>query len=172
MKRMTLLTALAMVFSLFAVTAAIAGPGPGAGEGEQAGDTLMTRTQTNDGECQGADDCPAGEMAAAQTQTRTQARTQAQDGECLAADDCPAGDQPKDQTQTQTRTQAETQAAECQADDCSADEALQVREQSRQNLTNRILAMLGAENAEVEGQYRLILNHMLQNMFWFGAMFI
>lgn len=173
MKRMTLLTALALVFSLFTVTAAIAGPGPGAGDGEQAGEPAMTQTaaqvQTRVGECQ-TDECQTSEMTQTQTQAQTQAQTQEKEqvGECQAGDDCPAGDQAK----TQTRTQTEAQLKECQADDCQGEEALMERVQTRERVMNQLLAMLGAENAEVEGQYRLILNLMLQNMIRFGAMFI
>lgn len=79
MRKMTLLTALALMFSLFTVTAAIAGQGPGAGDGEQAGELLMTRrttqTQMQDGECR-VDDCQTGEML------KTQERTRVRDGEC------------------------------------------------------------------------------------------
>jgi hypothetical protein len=39
---MTSLTALALMFSLFTVTAAIAGPGQGSGEADQAGEMVMT----------------------------------------------------------------------------------------------------------------------------------
>jgi len=168
MKRMTLLTALALVLSLFTVTAAIAAPDSGTGDAAQAGDTLMAKTHTNDGECKATDDCPAGEM----TQTQTQTQEKEQVGECPAGDDCPAGDQVKTQAKTQVRTQTEAQFEECQADDCQAEEALMEREQIREQLMNQILAMLGAENAEVEGQYRLFLNFMLQNMLGFRAMFI
>ena len=158
MKRMTLLTPLALVFSLFTVTAAIAGPGPGSGEGDQAGDTVMTQTQ--DRECQ-ADDCQTGEMVMTRTQTRTQ------DGECQA-DDCQAGEQVKAQAQTQARAHA----GECEGDDCQAEEALTTQEQVRERLVNRIAAMLGEGDAEVEGQYRLVLNLMLQNMLRYQAMFL
>ena len=173
MKRMTLLTALALVFSLFTVTAAIAGPGPGTGDGDQAGDLtrLQSQTMTNtDAACQG-DDCPVGDMV------RTQDRVQDGAGECLA-DDCPADDAPKTQTQTQTQAQTQTQtqaqlkSGECLADDCPADEALMSKEQIRERLTERVLAMLGAETAEVEGQYRNILNIMLQNMLQFRVLFV
>ena len=164
MKRMTLLTALALVLSLFTVTAAIAAPGEGTGDALQAGDTLMAKTHTNGGECQATDDCPAGAMV----MTRTQTQSQTQAGECLASDECPSGDQ----TKTQTKEQTATQAGECQADDCAADEAPLAKLQMRERLTERILAMLGAENADVEGQYRLILNLMLQNTLGFRAMFI
>lgn len=53
MKRTTLLTAVALGFSLFTVTAAIAGPGPGTGEGDHIGDTLrlQTHTRAQDGPC-------------------------------------------------------------------------------------------------------------------------
>jgi len=45
-------------------------------------------------------------------------------------------------------------------------------EQIRERLMNRALEMLGAENAEVEAQYRLILNLVWQNMLRFRAFFI
>jgi hypothetical protein len=101
MKRMTLLTTLALVFSLFTVTAAIAGSGPGTGQAEQAGDTLMAQRRTNGGECQAADDCQTGEQSMAQV---------------------------------------------------------------RERVMNKILAMLGAESAEAEAQYRHFLDNMLQKV--------
>lgn len=162
MKRMTLLTGLALVFSLFTVTAAIAGPGPGAGQAEQAGDTLTTQTRANDATCQG-DDCPAGDMV------RTQDRVQDQVGECQS-DDCPNGEPTKTQAQTQSRTQ--TKSGECQGDDCRTDEPIMTQLQTRERLTERLVAMLGAGNADVEAQYRLFLDLMLQNMFRLGAIFI
>jgi len=162
MKRMTLLTALALVFSLFTVTAAIAAPGEGTGDAAQAGDTLMAKTHTNDVECQVTDGCPAGATVMTQTQEKEQV------GECLAGNDCPAGDQTKEQTKEQTATQAK----ECQADDCAADEALMAKSQMRERLTERILAMLGAENPHAAGQYRLLVSFMLQNMFRFIPTFV
>ncbi len=135
MKRMTLLTVLALVFSLFTVTAAIAGSGPGTGDGEQSGDLdrLQADTRTNtDAACQG-DDCPAGDMV------RTQ--DQIQDG-----------------------------IGECEADDCQVGEESMA--QMRERVMNKLVAMLGAESAEVEGQYRHFLNIMLQNMLQFRVLFV
>jgi hypothetical protein len=131
MKRMTLLTALALVFSLFTVTAAIAGSGLGTGDSEQSGalDRIQAETQPNEAACQ-ADDCPAGD--AARTQTREMVKS-----------------------------------GDCQADDCPADEAPITQAQMRERLTNQILEMLGSKSAEVEAQYRHILNFMLQNMLRF-----
>jgi hypothetical protein len=131
MKRMTLLTALALVFSLFTVTAAIAGSGLGTGDSEQSGalDRIQAETQPNEAACQ-ADDCPAGD--AARTQTREMVKS-----------------------------------GDCQADDCPADEAPITQAQMRERLTNQILEMLGSKSAEVEAQYRHVLNFMLQNMLRF-----
>jgi hypothetical protein len=131
MKRMTLLTALALVFSLFTVAAAIAGSGLGTGDSEQSGalDRIQAETQPNEAACQ-ADDCPAGD--AARTQTREMVKS-----------------------------------GDCQADDCPADEAPITQAQMRERLTNQILEMLGSKSAEVEAQYRHILNFMLQNMLRF-----
>lgn len=162
MKRMTLLTALALAFSVFTVTAAIAGSGPGVGDGEQVGDftRLQAETQTNDAACQG-DECPVGEMVT--TQTRTQTQTQV--GECQP-DDCPAGDAVKEQT----KEMLEAQSGECAADDCQVGEESMV--QVRDRVMNEIVAMLGAEHAEIEGQYRQILNFRLQNMLQLRVLFV
>ena len=157
MKRMTLLTALALVFSLFTVTTAIAARGEGTRGVVQGGDTLMAKTHNNEGKCQATDDCPAGVMV--MTQTRNQNQTQTQASECLAGDDCPAGDQTKTQTREQTATQTK---------DFQADEAVMLRER----VMNRILEMLSAENAEVEAQYRLLVSFMLQNMHGFIPTFV
>jgi hypothetical protein len=155
MKRMTLLTALALVFSLFTVTAAIAGSGLGTGDSEQSGalDRIQAETQPNEAACQ-ADDCPAGDAA------RTQTREMVKSGDCQA-DDCPAGDAARTQTREMVKS------GDCQADDCPADEAPITQAQMRERLTNQILEMLGSKSAEVEAQYRHILNFMLQNMLRF-----
>ena len=168
MKRMTLLTALALVFSLFTVTAAIASSGPGTGDSEQPGelDRVQAKTQPNDAACQG-DDCPAGDMV--RTQTRTQTQTQV--GECQS-DDCPASDAVKEQTKEQTKEMLKAQVGECQADDCPADEAPMTQAQMRERLTNQILEMLGSKSAEVEAQYRHILSFMLQNMLRLRVLFV
>jgi hypothetical protein len=158
MKRMALLTALTLVFSLFTVTAAIAGSGPGTGDSEQSGELnrVQALAQPNDAACQG-DECPVGERV------RTQEQAQENVAEC-PTEECPTGEP--------TKTQTQTKSGECLADDCSADEALMAREQTRERFVERVLEMCGAENAEVEAQYRLIMNLMLQNMFRFRAMFI
>jgi hypothetical protein len=162
MKRMTLFTSLVLVLSLFTVTAAIAGSGPGVRDGDQSGGVATTQeqTRTNDATCQG-DDCPAGDMV------RLQDRVQDQVGECQS-DDCPTGEP----TKAQTQTQAQLKSGECLADDCQADEALMANEQIRERFMNRLLEMLGAETAEVEGQYRLLLNFILQNMLQFRVLFV
>ncbi len=74
MKRMTLLTALALVFSLFTVTTAIAAQGEGTRDAVQGGNTLMAKTHNNEGKCQATDDCPAGAMVMTQTRIRTKPR--------------------------------------------------------------------------------------------------
>ena len=165
MKRMTLLTVLALVFSLFTVTAAIAGSGPGTGDGEQSGDLdrLQADTRTNtDAACQG-DDCPAGDMV------RTQDQIQDGIGEC-EADDCPAGDPTKEQTKEQTKEMAKAQSGECEADDCQVGEESMA--QMRERVMNKLVAMLGAGSAEVEAQYRLFLDNMLQKMLQLKVLFV
>lgn len=149
MKRMTLLTVLALVFSLFTVTAAIAGPGPGTGEGDQDRDCRVV---------DGMSDCDFD-------QDRIQAKTNAPDVE---------QPQTKEQAQNQNqyRYEYQNQVGECQAEDCPTEDAPMTQEQIRERVMTRILEMLGAESAEVEGQYRFILNLMLQNMLRFRVLFI
>jgi len=93
MKRMTFLTALALVFSLFTVTAAIAaGPGPVDGHGSRAGEMVTTQartqTQTQADACQAAE-CQAGEIVP--TQTRTQAKTRSMSARRLTRDPSASG---------------------------------------------------------------------------------
>lgn len=160
MKRMTLLTALALVFSLFTVTAAIASSGLGTGDSEQSGalDRIQAKTQPNEAACQG-DECPVGDMVRAQDQAKDGA------GEC-PAEECPAGDAARTQTREMVKS------GECQADDCPADEAPMTQAQMRERLTNQILEMLGSKSAEVEAQYRHILSFMLQNMLRLRVLFV
>ncbi len=170
MKRMTLLTALALVFSLFTVTAAIASSGLGTGDSEQSGalDRIQAKAEPNEAACQG-DDCPVSDMA------RTQG--QAKDGadECQA-EECPAGDAAKEQTKEQAKEQTKTkemlkaQSGECLADDCPADEALMV--QVRERVMTKLIAMLGAEDAEVAAQYRLFSDNMWQKMLGLRVLFL
>ncbi|MCL1693868.1 MAG: hypothetical protein M3096_09305 [Actinomycetia bacterium] len=160
MKRMTLLTVLALVFSLFTVTAAIAGSGPGTGDGGQSGelDRLQAQTTTNtDAACQG-DDCPAGDMV------RTQ--EQAKDGadECQA-DDCQSGDAVKTQTKEMLKS------GECEAGECEDGEGSMAQMWNRERLMTKLVAMLGAESPEVEAQYRLFLDNMLQKMLGLRVLF-
>jgi hypothetical protein len=160
MKRMTLLTALALVFSLFTVTAAIAGSGLGTGDSEQSGalNRIQAKTQPNEAACQG-DDCPVGHMV------RTQ--EQAKDGadECQA-EECPAGDAVKTQTKKMLKS------GECEAGECEAGEESMSQVWNRERLMTRLVAMLGAENAEVEAQYRLFLDIMLQKMLRLRVLFL
>jgi hypothetical protein len=160
MKRMTLLTALALVFSLFTVTAAIAGSGLGTGDSEQSGalNRIQAKTQPNEAACQG-DDCPVGHMV------RTQ--EQAKDGadECQA-EECPAGDAVKTQTKEMLKS------GECEAGECEAGEESMSQVWNRERLMTRLVAMLGAENAEVEAQYRLFLDIMLQKMLRLRVLFL
>jgi len=160
MKRMTLLTALALVFSLFTVTAAIAGSGLGTGDSEQSGalNRIQAKTQPNEAACQG-DDCPVGHMV------RTQ--EQAKDGadECQA-EECPAGDAVKTQTKRMLKS------GECEAGECEAGEESMSQVWNRERLMTRLVAMLGAESAQVEGQYRHVLNFMLHNMLQLRVLFV
>ena len=146
MKRMTLLTALALVFSLFAVTAAIAAPGLGAGEGDQDRDCRVVEDEVSD--CVPVQDRLMNKTSVPdEEQPQTEAQVQ---------------------NQNQNRNQIQDQVDECETDQCEADEALNLQEryqlQLRERLTVRIIEMLGAEGEEVDGQYRVILNLMLN--FW------
>jgi len=169
MKRMTLLTALALVFSLFAVTAAIAAPGVDAGEGDQDRDCRVVDGVSDcdfeQDRIQAKTNAPDEEQPETKEQVQNQNQNQNQVGEC-EADDCQSGEM------TQTQAQNREQVGECQADDCPAEDALKAQNQIQERLMNRILEMVGAESAEVEGQYRLILNVMLQNMLRFRVLFI
>ncbi|MFV9672309.1 MAG: hypothetical protein ACNYZH_03705 [Acidimicrobiia bacterium] len=171
MKRMTLLTALALVFSLFAVTAAIAAPGVDAGEGDQDRDCRVvdgvSDCDFDRDRIQAETNAPSEEQPETKEQVQNQNQNQNQDGEC-EAEDCQSGEM----TQTQTQTRLQEPVGECQADDCPAEDALKAQNQIQERLMNRILEMVGAESAEVEGQYRLILNVMLQNMLRFRVLFI
>jgi hypothetical protein len=160
MKRMTLLTALALVFSLFTVTAAIASSGPGTGDSEQPGelDRVQAKTQPNYAACQG-DDCPSGDMVRTQEQAKDGA------GECQA-DDCQSGDAVKTQTKKMLKS------GECEAGECEAGEESMSQVWNRERLMTRLVAMLGAENAEVEAQYRLFLDNMLQKMLHLRVLFL
>ena len=123
---MTLLVSLIMVFSLFAVTAAVAGPGPGTGDGERVGETVMTQTQeraevhADDSPCVAGDEAPECEPVRERTQTREQVQEREYDGACAGTDEeCEAA---KERTQTRAQNQVRQDggtcigiAAECEA---------------------------------------------------------
>jgi hypothetical protein len=158
MKRMTFLTVLALVFSLFTVTAAIAaGPGSVDGAGNQAGAMDRLQAQTKAPEC-GAAECPAGEIVKVQTQTQTQTQTRTQaktNGDACQAAECPAGEI----VQAQTQTQARTMIHECQtADRGSECDPPAVQDQIRERVMERLATMIGtdAENSEYRSIFRLM----------------
>jgi hypothetical protein len=154
---MTLLPALALVFSLFAVTPALAGAGPGPGDGDQPGDTVRSQdrdqVRAQDETCRAdlqESDCdPAREQTREQTQTRTST---------------PEQDQPL--TREQVQNQNREQVGECSDDapgtDCDETrEAL--RQQARRQLWEQIAAMFGS-NAE-SAVYRHVFRSMWMYMF-------
>ncbi len=159
MKRMTSLTALALVFSLFTVTAAIAGIGADSNEGVQEPDPIMKqdRIQASDpvAVC-GADDAvpecvPARDQTREETQTRTNDATEEQK-----------------QTREQAREQNENRelVAECQAGDPeSGCEPLRVetRTQVRESLMERIAAMVAPDGEAAE--YRRMFQHVWMYVF-------
>ncbi len=152
MKRMTLLTALVLVFSLFAVTAAIAAPGLGVGEGDQDRDCRVVDAVSDCG-----------------NHDRDQAQTNAPDEEQpQTKEEVPNQNQVQNQVQNQNRHQYEN--VKCLSEDCQAEEAVQEEIRERSELTNRVALMFGAEGEEFVGRYRLALNFMLQNFLRFVAL--
>lgn len=170
MKRMTFLTALALVFSLFTVTAAIAaGPGPVDGAGNQAGAMDRFQAQMKAPEC-GAAECPAGDMVKVQTQTQTQTQTRTQattTADACQAAECPAGEV----VQTQTQTQARTMVHECQAVDPGSEcGPPAVPDQVEKRLMQRLATMTGTD-AEIS-EYRFIFRFVWMYMYRFQALFL
>ena len=177
MKRMTSLTALALVFSLFTVTAAIAGIGADSNEGVQEPDPIMKqdRIQASDpvAVC-GADDAvpecvPARDQTREETQTRTNDATEEQK---QTREETQTRTNDATEEQKQTREQAREQnenrelVAECQAGDPeSGCEPLRVetRTQVRESLMERIAAMVAPDGEAAE--YRRMFQHVWMYVF-------
>lgn len=159
MKRITLLTVVALVFSLFTVTAAIAGPGPDSREGAQVPDPItkqdrdqvqarvsdsdQDQAQTRDQEQARSSD-PEQDRA----QTREQAQARVSDP-----------DQDQEQTQEETQNQIREQVGDCSGDSSGTD-CDPIREETRTEAHNRVMdrfaAMIGDDGEGAE--YR----HMFQ----------
>jgi len=152
---MTLLVSLIMVFSLFAVTAAVAGPGPGTGEGDRVGETVMTQTQeraevhADDAPCATGDEASECEPVRERTQTREQNQVREDDGQCVGtAAECEAVRDPikaRDRDQTRTNDGACTEAGT----DCDPAREM-TRTEAYERIMERVAAYVGDSG---EGEY-------------------
>ncbi len=157
MKRITLLTVVALVFSLFTVTAAIAGPGPDSREGAQVPDPI-TKQDRDQVQARVSD----SDQDQAQTRDQEQVRSsdpeqdRAQTREQARVSD---PDQDQEQTQEETQNQIREQVGDCSGDSSGTD-CDPIREETRTEAHNRVMdrfaAMIGDDGEGAE--YR----HMFQ----------
>ena len=159
MKRITLLTVVALVFSLFTVTAAIAGPGPDSREGAQVPDPI-TKQDRDQVQARSSDPDQGQEQAREQVQARSsdpdQGQEQAREQVQARSSD---PDQDREQTQEETQNQIREQAGDCSGDSSGTD-CDPIREETRTEAHNRVMdrfaAMIGDDGKSAE--YR----HMFQ----------
>ena len=155
MKRMTLLVSLIMVFSVFAVTAAVAGPGPGPGEGDRVGETVMTQTQeraqvhVDDAPCVAGDEASECDPVRERTQAHEQNQVRDSDGECVGTDaECEAV---QDRTQVRDRDQVRATDGACTeaGSECEPARAT-TRTEAYERMMERVAAYAGDSG---EGEY-------------------
>ncbi|MEA3502353.1 MAG: hypothetical protein U9R47_06230 [Actinomycetota bacterium] len=184
MKRITLLTVVALVFSLFTVTAAIAGPGPDSREGAQVPDPITTQDR-DQVQARSSDSDQDQEQAREQVQARSsdsdqdqeQAREQVQARSSDSDQDQEQAreqvqaqvsdpDQDQGQTQEQTQYQIREQVGDCSGDSSSTD-CDPIRDETRTEAHNRVMdrfaVMMGddGENAEYRHMFQWVWTFVL-----------
>ena len=112
MKRITLLTVVALVFSLFTVTAAIAGPGPDSREGAQVPDPI---TKQDRDQVQARSSDPDQDQEQTQEETQNQIREQA--GDCSGDSSGTDCDPIREETRSEAHNRVMARFAEMIGDD-------------------------------------------------------
>ena len=150
---MTLLVSLIMVFSLFAVTAAVAGPGPVTGEGDSAGETVRTQTQeraevhSDDAPCAAGDEAPECEPVRERTQSRERVQEREYDGRCVESGaEC---DPVRDPIQARDRDRDQIRTNDGACTDCDPEREM-TRTEAYERLMERVAAYVGDSG---EGEY-------------------